>query len=92
MEAAQKFSAYEELLRVYKKYEPYIKYHKEQWELNGWKRKKYERKHMMELAYYDAYRNELKGMIKESDKRILAGAWKKELDSLKKVYYQYGDQ
>ena len=24
MEAAQKFSAYEELLRVYKKYEPYI--------------------------------------------------------------------
>ena len=47
---------------------------------------------MMELAYYDAYRNELKGMIKESDKRILAGAWKKELDSLKKVYYQYGDQ
>ena len=82
----------EELLKVYKNYEPYIKYHKEQWELKGWNRKKYERKHMVELAFYDTYRNELKGMIKEPDKRILAGAWRKELDSLNNAYNQYNDR
>ena len=47
-----RMSYLEGLLRVYEKYEPYIKFHKEQWELKGWERKKYERKHMVELAYY----------------------------------------
>ena len=78
----------QDLLRVYEKYEPYIKFHKEQWELKGWERKKYERKHMVELAYYDTYRKGLKGMIRESDKRILAGAWRKELAALEKAYEQ----
>lgn len=43
----------ESLLIVYREYEPYIKNHKEQWKLKGWERKKYERKHMVELTYYD---------------------------------------
>ena len=77
-----------DLLRVYEKYEPYIKFHKEQWELKGRERKKYERKHMVELAYYDTYRKGLKDMIRETDKRILAGAWRKELAALEKAYEQ----
>ena len=72
----------ESLLSVYKEYEPYIKNHKEQWELKGWERKKYERKYMVELAYYDTYRSRLKSMITEPDKKITAGAWRKELASL----------
>jgi hypothetical protein len=72
----------ESLLSVYKEYEPYIKNHKEQWELKGWERKRYERKHMVELAYYDTYRSRLKSMITEPDKKITAGAWRKELASL----------
>ncbi len=82
----------EELLRVYEKYEPYIKYHKEQWELKGWERKKYERKHMVELSYYDVYKKNLKSMIREPDKKILAGAWRKELATLKKAYEEGKDQ
>ena len=76
----------EGLLRVYAEYEPYIKNHKEQWELKGWERKKYERKHMVELAYYDTYRSKLKSMIVEPDKKITAGAWRKELVALQKAY------
>lgn len=82
----------EGLLKVYKMYEPYIKFHKEQWELKGWSRKKYERKHLVELTNYDLYRNKLKIMIKEPDKKIMAGAWKKELASLKESYDQSSDQ
>ena len=74
------------LLYVYKEYEPYIKFHKEQWELKGFARKLYERKHMVELAFYDNYRARLKDMIQEPDKKILAGAWKKELVSLQDAY------
>jgi len=81
-----RMSYLEGLLRVYEKYEPYIKFHKEQWELKGWERKKYERKHMVELAYYDTYRKGLKEMIKEPDKKITAGAWRKELASLQAAY------
>ena len=82
----------EGLLKVYKMYEPYIRFHKEQWELKGWKRKRYEHKHLVELTNYDLYRNKLKSMIKEPDKKIMAGAWKKELASLKETYDQSSDQ
>ena len=41
---------------------------------------------MGELAFYDAYRKAIKDMIKEPDKRITAGAWKKELATLKEKY------
>lgn len=81
-----RMSYLEGLLRVYEKYEPYIKFHKEQWELKGWERKKYEHKHMVELAYYDTYRKGLKEMITEQDKKITAGAWRKELASLQAAY------
>lgn len=70
------------LLDAYKDYEPYIKNHKEQWALKGFARKKYERSHIAELTYYDIYREKLKGMIREPDKKITPKAWQKELDSL----------
>ncbi|MBE5970714.1 MAG: hypothetical protein E7242_10835 [Lachnospiraceae bacterium] len=82
----ERMDYFEGLLRVYEKYEPYIKFHKEQWELKGWEHKKYERKHMVELAYYDTYRKGLKEMITELDKKITAGAWRKELASLQMAY------
>ncbi|MDO4967142.1 MAG: hypothetical protein Q4E51_10625, partial [Lachnospiraceae bacterium] len=72
----------ESLLEAYKEYEPYIKNHKEQWALKGFARKKYERSHIAELTYYDVYREKLKGMIREPDKKITPKAWQKELDAL----------
>jgi hypothetical protein len=32
--------------------------------------KKYEKKHIAELAYYDAHRGRIKGMITEPEKKI----------------------
>ena len=77
-----RISYLESLIGDYKEYEPYIKFHKEQWAVTGWERKKYERKHMAELAFYDAHRNRIKGMITEPDKKITPRAWEKELASL----------
>ena len=74
------------LLDKYEDYKPYIKYHKEQWAVTGWVRKRYERSHIAELEYYDMYRDELKGMIKEPDKKISPVSWKKELEKLKPEY------
>ena len=74
------------LLDKYDDYKPYIKNHKEQWAATGRARKKYEREHIAELAYYDMYRNELKDMIKEPDKKITPTSWKKELEKLKPEY------
>ena len=70
------------LLDKYDDYKPYIKNHKEQWAVTGWARKKYEREHIAELGYYDMYRDELKSMIKESDKKIMPKSWKRELEKL----------
>lgn len=72
----------ESLLQLYEKYEPYIKYHKEQWALRGLPRKLYERKHIPELAYYDEYRKQLKDMITEPDKKINSKAWRNEHASI----------
>jgi hypothetical protein len=74
------------LLNVYEDYEPFIKFHKQQWELNGLARKRFESKHKVELVSYDLYRNRLKSMIKEPDKKILAGAWRRELATLEAAY------
>lgn len=60
----------EALLYLYESYEPFIKYHKEQWELKGFARKAYERKHIYELESYDLYRNKIKQSIVEPDKKI----------------------
>ena len=79
----ERISYLEGLLETYKQYEPYIKNHKEQWALRGYARKKYERQHIAELAYYDTYRNNLKSRIQGLDKRIMPKAWQRELDSLK---------
>lgn len=79
----ERISYLEGLLEIYKQYEPYIKNHKEQWALRGYARKKYERQHIAELAYYDTYRNNLKSRIQGLDKRIMPKAWQGELDSLK---------
>ena len=70
------------LLDKYDDYKPYIKNHKEQWAVTGWARKKYEREHIAELGYYDMYRDELKSMIKEPDKKIMPKSWKRELEKL----------
>jgi len=76
----------ETLLEAYRQYEPYIKFHKECWALKGWARKQYERKHISELAYFDSYRDRLKGMIREEDKSIHFTKWEKELDELRLEY------
>ena len=70
------------LLDKYDEYKPYIKNHKEQWAVTGWARKKYEREHIAELGYYDMYRDELKSMIKEPDKKIMPKSWKREFEKL----------
>ena len=49
-------------------------------------RKKYERAHFVELAYYEAYRRQLKEMIKEDNKKIDLKKWKSELKSLETKY------
>ncbi len=82
-EKSERIAYLEGLLDIYGKYERYIKNHKEQWALKGFERKKYERQHIKELAYYDSYRNELKSRITDSDKRILPKVWQKELDTLR---------
>lgn len=74
----------EALLYLYESYEPFIQYHKEQWELKGFARKNYERKHIYELESYDLYRNKIKQSIVEPDKKITPKAWKKELAQLEK--------
>ncbi len=51
----------ESLLYTYDAYEPFIQYHKEQWERKGFARKMYERKHIYELESYDLYRKEPRG-------------------------------
>ena len=50
--------------------------------MTGWARKKYEREHIAELGYYDMYRDELKSMIKEPDKKIMPKSWKRELEKI----------
>ena len=87
-EISERMGYLEGLLELYKDYEPYIKYHKEQWAVTGWERKRYERKHMVELTMYDAHRNRLKELIVEPDKKITPKAWEKELASLKESYEQ----
>ncbi len=67
---------------AYDLYEPYIKYNKESWALRGWAKKKYDRQHMVELTFYKTYRDHLKDMIKETDKRIFPGKWRAELSDL----------
>ncbi|MDO4802399.1 MAG: hypothetical protein Q4A15_09565 [Prevotellaceae bacterium] len=87
-EISERMGYLEGLLELYKDYEPYIKFHKEQWAVTGWERKRYERKHMVELTMYDAHRNRLKELIVEPDKKITPKAWEKELASLKESYEQ----
>lgn len=77
---------FQSLLDAYEDYEPYIKNHKEQWALKGFARKKYEKSHIAELTYYDIYREKIKSMILEPDKKITPKKWQKELDSLKSEY------
>ena len=46
----------------------------------------YKRKHQTELNTYKIYRDTLKSMIKEPDKKINPKAWTKEFDGLKERY------
>ena len=76
------FVYYRNLLEDYKTYESYIKYHKEQWALKGFARKKYEKQHRSELLNYDVYRDLIKSKIKGDDKRILPKEWQKQIDKI----------
>lgn len=76
------YAYYRNLLENYKTYEPYIKYHKEQWALKGFARKKYEKQHRSELLNYDVYRDLIKSKIKGDDKRILPKEWQKQIDKI----------
>ena len=73
---------YRNLLDNYKTYEKYIKYHKEQWALKGFARKRFERQHAIELRNYDMYRKVLKSFIRGEDKRILPKEWQNRWISL----------
>ena len=46
------FVYYRNLLEDYKTYEPYIKYHKEQWAIKGFARKKYEKQSSYEYCLF----------------------------------------
>lgn len=85
-ELASRMDYLQELLSVYKEYEPYKKVNDELWKLKGFAHKQFKRKHMVDLAYYDTYRSKLKGMIAEADHKITPKAWQKELDSLHPKY------
>ena len=90
----------EKLLGFHEQYEPYQKVNAEYWKLKkaeekngkplGFFRKsqaeEYKRKHQTELNTYKIYRDTLKSMIVEPDKKINPKAWTKELDSLKESY------
>ena len=90
------------LLDFHEKYEPYQKINAEYWKLkkaeekNGKplgffkksKAEEYQRQHKAELNTYKIYRNVLKDMIKEPDKRINPNAWQKELDCLSEKYHK----
>ena len=78
----EQYSYFRALLDNYKTYEPYIKNHKEQWALNGFARKKYEKQHAIELRNYDMYRNVIKALIRGEDKRILPKEWQKQIDKI----------
>ena len=90
----------EKLLGFHEKYEPYQKVNAEYWKLKkaeekngkplGFFRKsqaeEYKKKHQTELNTYKIYRDTLKSMIVEPDKKINPKAWTKELDGLKESY------
>lgn len=76
------FLYFRSLLENYKVYEPYIKYHKEQWALKGFARKRYEKQHANELRNYDVFRNPIKSLIRGEDKRILPKEWQKQIDTI----------
>ena len=74
----------EGLIDMYDQYEPYIKFNKEYWSLKEHpvRFKMYGKQHNSELTYFRTYRSLLKGMIKEDDKTIAIGKWRKELAKL----------
>ncbi len=92
----------EKLLDMHSQYEPYQKINAEYWKLKkaedtkgkggflGFAKKsvaeEYRIRHQTELTTYKMYRNVLKDMITEADKKIVPKAWKKELDTLKERY------
>ena len=90
----------EKLLSFHEKYEPYQKVNAEYWKLRkaeekngkplGFFRKsqaeEYKRKHQTELNTYKIYRDTLKSMIVEPDKKINPKAWSKELAGLSERY------
>ena len=92
----------EKLLNFHEQYEPYQQINGEYWKLkkaeerNGKplgflaksKAKEYETNHRSELNTYKIYRNVLKDMIAEPDKKINPKAWRKELDRLQQDYQQ----
>jgi len=80
------------------KYEPYHKFNVEYWKLKGAEEKngkplgffkkskaeEYKRQHQTELNTFKMYKNILKDMIKEPDKKIVPKKWKEELAGLEK--------
>ncbi len=85
-ETEERIAYFEELLDLYKQYEPFIKNNKEQWALKGWARKKYERSHRTELYSYEYYRRRIKETIVEADRKITPKAWRRELAELQSKY------
>lgn len=92
----------EKLLDMHRKYEPYQKINAEYWKLKkaeetkgkggilGFAKKslaeEYKKKHQTELTTYRMYRDVLKDMIAEPDKKIVPKSWQKELDGLEERY------
>ena len=92
----------EKLLDMHRKYEPYQKINAEYWKLKkaeetkgkggilGFAKKslaeEYKKKHQTELTTYRMYRDVLKDMIAEPDKKIVPKSWQKELEGLEERY------
>jgi len=89
----QKRSDYlQKLIDAYKLYEPYIKYNKELWSKTGREFKQYKKQHMEELTKYDIYRERLKDLITEPDKKIQISKWKEEYENIQNYFVTSKDE
>ena len=82
----------QKLIDAYKLYEPYIKYNKELWSKTGREFKQYKKQHMEELTKYDIYRERLKDLITEPDKKIQISKWKEEYENIQNYFVSSKDE
>ncbi|MBR6215759.1 MAG: hypothetical protein IKQ84_05060, partial [Spirochaetaceae bacterium] len=74
----------EDLLDLYKDYEPYKKVNSEYYSLKGFAQWNFKRNNETALNTFKMYQSAIKDRIKEPDKKIVPKKWRTELEALKK--------